>query len=171
MIIYLLRCVNGKGYVGQTIDSIEQRWKEHQRDAIDGKTLLYRAIRKYGRDQFERIVLEECTSTQQLDERERFWIAKLKTLNPNGYNMTLGGQGCHGFRHSNETKRHLSEVNKGKVFSEKTRQRMSKSATGRRLTDEAKRKCGEAAQGQNQGCCSDCSCGRHQSGLKRRLLT
>lgn len=89
--IYLItNKVNGKKYVGQSID-IEKRWKDHIRDSKKSEYTIHKAIRKYGVENFEFSVLEEC-SVDKLDEREIYWISELDTFN-NGYNMTLGGEG------------------------------------------------------------------------------
>lgn len=88
--------INGKMYIGQTSRDIFVRWKEHIRDSSDKPSsvyfsLLHRAIRKYGADAFEVECVEECDDSV-LDQREQYWIKKLKTRE-NGYNITRGGQG------------------------------------------------------------------------------
>ena len=89
--IYLItNKVNGKKYVGQSID-IERRWKSHIIASKKSELLIYRAMRKYGIDNFDFSILEEC-SVDKLDEREIYWISELDTYN-NGYNMTIGGEG------------------------------------------------------------------------------
>jgi group I intron endonuclease len=172
MIIYVLTCrTTGKSYVGQTIDPLDVRWGEHVGCSSRGQTLLYRAIRKYGPDAFERRVIEECNASI-LDDRERHWIAELKTLKPNGYNMTVGGQGTRGHKHTEETKQHLSKVHKGRIVSAETREKMRISATGRKLSDEAKRKCSEASKHRvYKPHPPGCSCHMHLTGILRRLLT
>ena len=73
--IYLItNKVNGKKYVGQSID-IEERWKDHIWASKKSKLLIYRAMRKYGIDNFDFSILEEC-SIDKLDEREIYWIKK-----------------------------------------------------------------------------------------------
>ena len=47
-----------------------------------------KAIQKYGVNNFIFEVIEEC-SVDMLDEREKYWILKLNTLTPNGYNIKL----------------------------------------------------------------------------------
>jgi len=82
--------LNGKQYVGQSID-IERRKKQHlyamknQEDSA-----LYRAMRKDGIENFIFSVLEE-SSVEELDIKERFWIAQLDSYNK-GYNENSGGQ-------------------------------------------------------------------------------
>lgn len=89
--IYLItNKVNGKKYVGQSID-IEERWKSHIWESKKSEYIIHRAMRKYGIDNFDFSILEEC-SVDKLNEREIYWISELDTYN-NGYNMTIGGEG------------------------------------------------------------------------------
>ena len=86
--------INNKKYVGKTKDSIEQRFKEHQLDAIrlkDKNRTLYNAINKYGITHFFIKELETCP-IEQLSSRKQYWIKKLDSFN-NGYNQTYGGDG------------------------------------------------------------------------------
>lgn len=86
---------NQKSYIGQSIH-IECRWKEHKERAFcvthhQYNIPLYRAIRKHGLDSFTFEILETC-STSELNSREQYWIALLKSNNPEyGYNLTAGG--------------------------------------------------------------------------------
>ena len=87
--------INGKIYVGQSID-IEERWKQHEYKAFNTNSNAYnsaihQAFRKYGVENFEYQVIELC-SVEELDEKEIYWIDKLDTLSPNGYNILPGGQ-------------------------------------------------------------------------------
>lgn len=50
--------------------------------------MLYNAINKYGEENFEMEILEWC---RNYNEREVYWIKKLNTLSPNGYNISEGG--------------------------------------------------------------------------------
>ena len=88
--------VNGKVYIGQTIRTVQTRWKQHIQSAFREKNknrspLLYNAIRKYGADSFEIVELEKC-SNNILDEREIYWIKQYDSYK-NGYNCTIGGRG------------------------------------------------------------------------------
>lgn len=80
-------------YIGQS-RNIEIRWRRHKDDIHSGKKdyPLYRAINKYGIDNFSFEVIEECPK-ENLDEREQFWI-KYYNSYKDGYNQTLGGQGA-----------------------------------------------------------------------------
>ena len=77
----------GKKYIGQTLHP-ERRKSSHLHEATKRNSQYYfhKSIRKYGIEEFYYEILEE---TDQLDERENYYIEKLNTLWPNGYNQTL----------------------------------------------------------------------------------
>ena len=79
-----------KWYIGQSIH-IQKRKNEHYLEAIQyrKKTKFYSAIRKYGWEDFNFFLLEECEPSQ-LNEKEIFWI-KFYNAYENGYNATPGG--------------------------------------------------------------------------------
>lgn len=84
--------INGKQYVGKTETTIEERFKEHQKDCYRPrceKRPLYAAMRKYGIEHFS---IQELEETNNACEREIYWIEKLGTFH-NGYNATKGGDG------------------------------------------------------------------------------
>ena len=81
--------VNGKSYIGQTRYTIEFRWRQHQHKKDN--TNFHNAIHKYGIENFNIEILEEC-DIEDLNSREIFYIAKYDTFN-NGYNLTIGGDG------------------------------------------------------------------------------
>ena len=86
--------INGKAYIGKTLFSIEERWKEHCKDYCKercDKRPLYLAMNKYGIQYFSIEKIEEC-SDDILNDRERYWIEYFGTFK-NGYNATLGGDG------------------------------------------------------------------------------
>ena len=85
---------NGKLYIGKTLSTPEKRFKEHSRDAFKNrneKRPLYAAMRKYGIEQFKVETIEE-TSSDNIDEREKYWIEYYGSFK-NGYNATTGGDG------------------------------------------------------------------------------
>lgn len=108
MIVYLLtNLVNGKMYVGQTIRTLERRLKEH----AEADSLIGKAIREFGIENFSGEVLETCQTKNQLNEREIFWIAKLNCKVPNGYNVKDGGS----FQ-TNRKKKSGEKLNLGKTL-------------------------------------------------------
>jgi group I intron endonuclease len=80
---------NGKIYIGKTLYSIEKRFVRHKQRHKKGNGYLYNSMRKHGPEHF-RIEEIECVKSESiLNEREKYWIAR---LNPE-YNMTKGGDG------------------------------------------------------------------------------
>lgn len=54
--------------------------------------LIGRYIRKYGVEFFQKEILEECSSLEQLNIREIFWIKELNSIFPAGLNISSGGE-------------------------------------------------------------------------------
>ena len=101
MLIYkITNLINNKCYIGQTIKTAEQRWKEHQSHAFgshpnDQNKTLDKAIRKYGLENFTFEVLQDNIETfEQLDKAEIYWIDYYNSF-VKGYNETFGGQQYH----------------------------------------------------------------------------
>lgn len=101
MLIYkITNIINNKCYIGQTIKTAEQRWKEHQSHAFgshisDINKTLYKAIRKYGLENFTFEVLQDnIDNYEQLDKAEIYWIDFYNSF-IKGYNETFGGQKYH----------------------------------------------------------------------------
>ena len=94
-IYQITNLINGRIYVGKTLDTIEARWKEHKRESTKTRheqRPLYQAMKKYGIDNFSIKELEECSS-EVVNDRERYWIELLGSYR-DGYNATLGGDGA-----------------------------------------------------------------------------
>lgn len=77
--------INGKSYIGQYSGESFDKY-------FGSGKLIKSAIKKYGLENFSKIILEECFNKTELNEKEIFWIDKLKTIE-NGYNLTEGGTG------------------------------------------------------------------------------
>lgn len=91
--IYIIRnTINSKVYIGQTREQVQTRWHKHIYAANhSGHYAIYKAMRKYGIDNFYIETLETC-SLETLNEREIYWISYYKAnKNSGGYNMTPGG--------------------------------------------------------------------------------
>lgn len=91
----IVNLVNNKVYIGQTTRTLEERYKEHLNHAKsnDRDGLLYKAMNKYGLENFKISMLEEVDNNK-LNEREIYYIALYKATQKRfGYNMTEGGNG------------------------------------------------------------------------------
>lgn len=92
MIIYhITNKLNGKVYIGQTVRSLDVRIKQHINTAMSGCSYhLYRAIRKYGWENFEYGIVAYADNKEQLNQLEMYYIQKYDSIR-NGYNMVPGG--------------------------------------------------------------------------------
>jgi group I intron endonuclease len=146
-IYFFKNIVNNKIYVGQT-NNISKRQRDHLRDAQNGhESLLCRGIRKYGQDNFEFKVIEECQD-ESANEREKYWIDHFDSFN-SGYNQTTGGD--H-FKHSEETKRKIGNFFKGKKLSEEHKKKVAAFFTGKKRpppSEETLKKRSESLKGKN----------------------
>lgn len=91
--------INNKIYIGKSKD-LRTRLRAHHTEPFNTNadmynSLFYRAIRKYGIDNFEFEIIEYC-SEEDLNEREQYWIQYYNSYigvpNGYGYNMTIGGE-------------------------------------------------------------------------------
>lgn len=86
----IINKINGHRYIGAS-KHIEERITEHWRSSSDDDRVIYRAIRKYGRDNFIITILEE-TTLENMYKQEIYWINYYDSFY-NGYNMNEGGVG------------------------------------------------------------------------------
>ena len=87
-IVYkITNLINGKLYIGQTIRTLEERFKAHY---YDDESNIGNAIRQYGRENFTIEVIEKCDSKEELNAYENYYIAYFDSKEPKGYNQ-IGG--------------------------------------------------------------------------------
>jgi len=118
-IIYRLSFPNGN-YIGQTIQGINTRWKEHLRDTKSGSNLpVHNAIRKYYSKNPEenKVNLELIAyahSFEELNELEINYILEYNSFKGNnlegGYNLTIGGEGVKGHSWTEEQRENFKIV-------------------------------------------------------------
>lgn len=80
-------------YIGQTINTLNDRLKEHFSKSKRINSKFYKAIRLYGIEHFNISLLEKC-DVSLLNNREKYYIKMYDSFH-NGYNSTLGGFGTH----------------------------------------------------------------------------
>lgn len=106
----ILNLVNWKVYVGGAYKSFEQRKSLHFRDLrynCHDNTHLQRAYNKYGAENFEFIILEQCPR-EECEERETFWIAKLQATDEEfGYNKSPRGGSNAGCTFTDEARENI----------------------------------------------------------------
>jgi len=153
--------INGIIYVGQN--------KNNNKYYLGSGDKIRAAIKKYGKENFKKEILEECKNLETLNEREIYWIDKLKATDKSiGYNIDPGGSdpqrfgdlnGMFGRKHSRETKEKMRQKAIGRKASRESRKKMSDSRKGKSawnkgvpITEETRAKISEASKKQ---VCSD----------------
>lgn len=100
-------------YVGQTMNGMKSRFRDHLRTAIKPSTTrdklkglpVYRWMHKHGPENIRAILLDTGEVPSDLDALERFWIEKLDTFKGvTGLNLSAGGIGLQGYSHTEESK-------------------------------------------------------------------
>lgn len=98
--IYVItNLITNKQYIGQTIQTIKQRYNAHISDSKNKTDHMYihKSMRKHGAENF---IVEEvdCVETDNIDDLmsklndlEKYYILSYNTLIPHGYNLTKGG--------------------------------------------------------------------------------
>ena len=148
--VYIHTCkANGKRYVGVTTKrKPELRWAEG--NGYQTNKHFYSAIQKYGWTNFQHEVFE-VDSKEEMYYAEKYLIAYYHTTESEfGYNHSSGGEsGGLGCTRSEETRRKISEANRGRVFSEEVRRKNSEAQKKKWLDPEYRRKQTEAFKGKS----------------------
>lgn len=159
-IIYMYEnLVNHKKYIGQTTKSILERHNNHKYQKYN--SYFHNALSKYGEDNFQITILDYGADSDELNAKEKYWIEFYETQKY-GYNLTAGGKGSSGYKHSEAVILHLREINIGennpmfgKTLSPQQRENMSKSKIGifkgRKLSNETKLKISKSKAGKVSG--------------------
>jgi group I intron endonuclease len=143
--------INNKKYIGITCQEPIRRWKNG--NGYKDNIYFWRAIEKYGWDGFEHIIFAKKLTKKEAELMEINLIKKMKTTYRDcGYNIENGGSSIG--KHSEETKRKISESNIGKRHTQESKEKMSKakkgmvsSFKGKKHTEEAKMKNSESHKG------------------------
>jgi hypothetical protein len=147
---------NGKKYIGKHIGNDKNYWS--------GGVLPNRIAKKYGKDIFERIIVEDNIPNDLLNDKEKFYIKKYNTLK-DGYNLTEGGDG--GDTMSNnpnklEITNKISKKLKNRIFTDEhliklkenhmskdeiNREKLSKALKGKIKSEEHRKKLSDSLKG------------------------
>lgn len=169
MYIYLItNSINGKKYVGQTSRTPAIRWQGHLNTARSknfGIHPLYRAIRKYGQENFTVEEIWKASSQEELNQKEIDFIITYKTIQKEfGYNRHEGGNKpppttpearmkaglkMRGVPKSEEHRAAISKALMGKTLSPETiaKMKLTKSILGCEHTEETKAKMSKTRKG------------------------
>ncbi|AGE56703.1 GIY-YIG catalytic domain-containing endonuclease [Acanthocystis turfacea Chlorella virus NE-JV-2] len=140
--IYMLTSPTKKSYIGQTICTIEERFRKHQMPGSNC-IAIYNAIQKHGWDNFEKHWYE--VPDEDLNDHEDLMVEVLGTLAPGGYNLKKGGGS--GGSPCEEVKQKISKTMTGRTLSDEHKQNLSESHKGKTHTEEAKLKMSELHKG------------------------
>nr|DAH39497.1 MAG TPA: intron associated endonuclease [Caudoviricetes sp.] len=142
--------INGKVYIGQTTNSLEQRIKQHFFKKDDG-AYFHNALKKYGHDGFKWEIIDQADNEDELIEKEIYWIACYESFTDKnkGYNSTSGGE--TGKSVSEEVRLKISMKNKGKVITEEQREKLRQAFIGREVSNETREKISKAVTGEKNG--------------------
>lgn len=118
--IYIIKnFANGKYYVGQTVQSSQERFSQHIREAYtkgrkEYNYCLSRAIRKYGKESFDFAVLAYKVPIEILTLVEEHYIDMYMTTNPKyGYNTSIGHNDTSNFKklkRKEDVESHFDEI-------------------------------------------------------------
>jgi len=108
MVVYeITNLINGKKYIGMDT--------HNNPNYLGSGSLILKAIKKYGRQNFKKIIIEHCSNIEELEKRETYWINFYDSYHK-GYNATPIAGNC-----------------KGRPVSEETRLKIMKSLKGRKV--------------------------------------
>ena len=148
--------VNEKKYIGITCQKPEKRWANGY--GYRKNTHFWNAIQKYGWDNFKHEIFYDNLTEKEAKLYEQWLIYLGNTTNDKyGYNITEGGEGCIGYKHTEETKKLLSELAKKKVGNKNPNYGNHKLAGknnpnyGKHLSEEARKKISEKSKEKNRG--------------------
>lgn len=120
--------ISGRKYIGQ-----------HKSDKLDTSYVgsgiaLWKAVERYGKENFSVRILEECESLDELNDREAYWIEHYNAVDsPEFYNLVEGGKQFNpmkGRHHTPEAIEKCRLANLGRKYSEERCQQMSETFSG-----------------------------------------
>lgn len=153
--VYMHVFPNGKRYIGITGQDVRARWRTNG-NGYKPQRLVYRAIKKYGWDNIEHIIVSEELTADDAGKLEKELIKRYRTTDVNyGYNQSIGGENSPiGVKRSEETRKKLSvshighaPYNKGGHLGEQQKALLRQANAGKRLSEETRRKISEKNKG------------------------
>ena len=144
--------VTNKVYIGITNQGSGARYRHHWYESRIGEpSPIHRSMAKYGEENFTLEIIDFADTYDELKEKEKYWIKQYNSIDRTiGYNLTEGGDGTFGRKHSEETKEKIRQKALGRKLSDETKKKMSDIRRGkcsdkqkehlRKLQDKCKRR-------------------------------
>lgn len=125
--------VTNKIYIGITNQGSGARYRHHWYESRIGEpSPIHRSMAKYGEDNFTLEIIDFADTYDELKEKEKYWIKQYNSTDKSiGYNLTEGGDGTFGRKHSEETKEKIRQKALGRKVSEETKKKMSETRLGK----------------------------------------
>lgn len=125
--------VTNKIYIGITNQGSGARYRHHWYESRIGEpSPIHRSMAKYGEDNFTLEIIDFADTYDELKEKEKYWIKQYNSTDKSiGYNLTEGGDGTFGRKHSEDTKEKIRQKALGRKVSEETKKKMSETRLGK----------------------------------------
>ena len=125
----LINNINGHDYVGSSVN-LASRMKNYLNNSFlkgnkNANMPIVKALLKYGQSNFTFLILE-YVEPQTLTIRETFYITHVTPY----YNVLKQGYSSLGYKHTEDTKKLLSELANNRTHSDKTKSLITKALTG-----------------------------------------
>lgn len=133
LIYKITNVLTGKSYIGQTTDSLLNRWNVHLSFSRTVKSYLYNSMRRVGVHNFRIELVASALSCEYLDALEQELISSFSTAAPKGYNVFLGGKKNR--KSSSFGRRRNARAQTGRRHSAETRRKQSLAASGKPKSD------------------------------------
>ncbi len=172
--------INGKVYIGQTINFYKRHSAHINGNGVKNNSLIEKAMIKYGEINFDFWVTTIVDTKEQANQEEMYWIAEMR--NQLGkrmvYNLTDGGEGSIARIHSDETKKKMSIAAKGKntwskghILSPEHKEKLLKTNTGKAVSTETKNKIAQKQLGKPRHSAeAKIKIGKAHKGMSWRLI-
>ena len=151
---YLVTCrTTGKRYVGITSGDVARRWKDHvyySRRARSASSALGAAIRKYSPEAFVVKAVACALTVDDAQAIESLLIQQFGTVAPDGYNLTLGGEGRFGFKPTPESVERSAAKHRGLPCHPNTRAASARFHRGRKRSQEHRARISAAKRGRSR---------------------
>lgn len=149
-IYFIVNLLKGEIYIGSSVDVIK-RLNNHIDQLLSNKhpnQHMQNSFNKYGRKNFDIMIIEYIEDKNKLLEREQYWIDSfVKDERHRMYNICLHVGNSLGYKHTEESKKKMSKYHTGKKLSPEHKKAISEankgeknSMFGKHRTEEEKRK-------------------------------